>query len=162
MDTSPDDVKEVGSPRVMADSETENRDEPLSRIFNRLPISPLAPIFNLSRSPVATVGFWGDQSIRARLPVEKEEEDEDRVKPVPVDNWSNQNRAPVSAPVPVDTLEDSVNVPLPGMRTMSVLLREVDMVKVPAESILISPAEAEEVVSENVEAKILTLSAAAN
>lgn len=146
MDTSPAEVKEAGSPRVIAVSETENRDDPLSKIFNRLPISPLLPIFNLKRSPVAVVGFWGLQSIRARLPVLKAVEDDDKVNPVPVLNWSNQNRAPVSAPVPVETLEERVNVPVPGMRTISVLFLEVERVKVPAESILMSPFDPLDVV----------------
>ena len=47
---------------MTAVSETEKSDEPLSLIFKRFPIVPLAPILMAKRSPVAVVVEPGLQS----------------------------------------------------------------------------------------------------
>ena len=85
METSPAAVNEVGREVVNWFSLTEKRLDPPLVILNRLPVmSPVAPMFNLNKSPEAVAGVVGDQSREANLPEVRAVEVEERFSRLPV------------------------------------------------------------------------------
>ena len=91
IDTSPGLLNEVGRFEVIAVSDTENREDPLSRILNIFPnVVPFAPMFKDNKSPVAIVAEPGLQSRFKREPIPavplREVAVVERFKSVPVVN----------------------------------------------------------------------------
>jgi hypothetical protein len=117
MDTSPEEVNEVGRLEVNAVSEIEKREEFASFILNKVDREPFAPILRENKSPVPTVADPGDQSRLNNPPVLNPVAVEDRLKAVPevresalrlnpfvVEAEETTSRVAVGATIPIPTL----------------------------------------------------------